>query len=90
MIDKKFRRLMMDHPEIVRNSMLSDRQIEIAKLVHRLPTPIYSTDIADRLGISIQNASSQMAKLAKAGYVTRQRVVAPSGGHEYQYLPALV
>lgn len=90
MIDKKFRRMMIDHPEIVRRSVLTDRQIEIAKLVHRLPTPIYSADIADRLGISIQNASTQLTMLVKAGYATRHKVVAPTGGHEYQYLPVLV
>lgn len=89
MIDKKFRRLMLDLPEVVRASILGDREIEIAKLVHRLPTPIYSRDIADILNISVQNASTQLNRLVTAGYASRHKVTAQSGGIEYQYLPTL-
>lgn len=66
MIDEKFRKLMLDCPDVVRRSILSDRQIEIAQLLHRLPTPIYSADIANRLNISVQNASVQLKKLVEA------------------------
>jgi len=90
MIDKKFRRLMIDHPEIVRASILTDRQIEIARMVHEMPTPIYSRDIADRLNISVQNASVQLANLVKAGYAKRYEVVSKTGGIEHEYLPVLV
>lgn len=89
MIDKKFRKLMLDCPDVVRESILGDKEIEIARLVHKLPTPVYSRDIADYLGISVQNASTQLKHLVKAGYVSRHEVVSGSGGIEFQYLPLL-
>jgi len=90
MIDKKFRKLMLDCPDVVRKSILTDNQIDIARLVHKLPTPIYSTDIADILNISVQNASVQLKKLVDSGYATRYEVVSKTGGMEFQYLPTLV
>ncbi len=90
MIDKKFRRLMVDCPSIVRASILTDKQIEMVRLVHRLPTPIYSRDVADRLGMSIQNSSTQLNRLAKAGYVSRHKVISKTGGIEFEYLPTLL
>lgn len=90
MIDKKFRKLMLECPEVVRASVLSETQIEIARLVHRLPTPIYSRDIADRMGISIQNASTQLKRLARSGYVSRHEVISKTGGIEFEYLPTLL
>ena len=89
MIDKKFRRLMIDCPDVVRSAILSDVQIDIARMIHRLPTPIYSRDIADRLNISVQNASTQLKKLVKAGYAKRVEVISKTGGIEFEYLPEL-
>jgi DNA-binding MarR family transcriptional regulator len=88
-IDKKFRKLMMDHPDIVRKSVLTEKQVELARIVHQMPTPIYSRDIADRLYISVQNASVQLSRLVQAGYATRHEVVSKTGGMEFQYLPTL-
>lgn len=89
MIDKKFRRLMLDCPDVVRASVLSGKQLEIAQLVHRLPAPIYSRDIADKMNISVQNASTQLSRLVKAGYLNRIEVTAISGGKEFEYIPLL-
>lgn len=88
MIDVKFRRMMLEHPQIVQKSILSELERNIANYVHRQSKPVFSPEVAGAFGITVPNASVRLATLCKKGYLVRCQVTAPSGGCEYEYLPA--
>lgn len=46
---------------------------------------VTTAEIADRLEISVQNASSKLKKLSAKGYISRCERVAESGGIEFVY-----
>lgn len=87
MIDIKFRKLMLDYPEVVRNSVLSCRQIEVALYLIRRNGPVYTSEVAIDFEMSVPNASILLKTLCDRGYAKRKQVVAPTGGIEYQYMP---
>lgn len=57
---------------------------EILKLVFRHGS-VTTSQIAEALNISVQNASTQMSRLQTQGYLVRTERVALSGGMEYVY-----
>lgn len=84
-VDSKFKRLMIDYPGIIRASILTDHQIDVFKHVEKEGGGIYSRQLADYFGISVQSAGATLSKIAKAGYLQQLSVNAPSGGTEYFY-----
>lgn len=46
---------------------------------------VTTAEIADKLGLSVQNASSKLKKLSAKGYISRCERVAESGGIEFVY-----
>lgn len=88
-ICEKFRLLMLQHPELVRKSVISDRQIELVKFVSWHPASlITSRDVSERFGCSVAGASAQLKALVGAGYLKRKETTQPSGGKEHGYYPA--
>ena len=47
--------------------------------------PATSREVADRLGLSIQNTSNKLAALYRDGYLSRSPLSAGSGGVEFEY-----
>lgn len=85
MIEAKFRRLMLVVPESVRQSILSDREIEIVKYVERKGPKVTTRDAADAFYCSTSSMSVQMSKLIDKGYLYRVKMADPTGGKMYAY-----
>lgn len=87
MINNAYRRLMLDHPEIVRAAVLTPNELKAAQLVRGscFQDPTYCRTVADHFDWSIQQASVVMARLIRAGYVERRKGICPTGGIEYRY-----
>jgi predicted transcriptional regulator len=79
---------MIEHPEIVRAAVLTDKQIEIVKYVNSYAS-VSSPHVAERFDMSVANASTQLKRLVKRGYLGRHAEAAPSGGVEYAYYGVL-
>ncbi len=64
--------------------LISDDHIELDRNVAagRIKT---STQLANALGITLQTAHGRLNRLAKAGYVERDKRRSPSGGNEWVY-----
>jgi len=82
MKDDDIRHKMFHQLDDVKKLMLSGRKIQILKWCKKGFT---SAELVDRLDISIQAASSQMAALHRAGYLDRVDQVHPTGGSEFVY-----
>ena len=89
MIDKKYRRMMIECPKVIRSAHLTDQQIEVYKHVKAHCAPRRSNDISSSFGISVQHASITLRLLTEKGYLSREYGSAPSGGLEYVYVDAL-
>jgi predicted transcriptional regulator len=87
-IDVKYRRLMLQHPQIVRDAFLGRREAEIAHFVFGRLRPTISSDVAHEFGITVANASTVLAGLVTSGYLKRLQVPDPTGGIMYEYSPA--
>ena len=87
-VDAKYKRLMIDYPELIRSHLLTDHQIEVFKYVEN-KGGIYSRELSDYLGMSVQSAGGTLSKIAEAGYLQKLSVNAPSGGTEYFYRTTL-
>lgn len=84
MIDAKYRRLMLIQPESVRQSVLTDLEIDIVKHVERRGHTT-SPAMADAFGMTVQNASNRLAQLIDKGYLVRYNAGSPSGGDMFEY-----
>lgn len=87
-IDSKFKKLMIDCPDLVRKAVLSDHQIRVFKIV-KGEGGMYSRHLSEHLGVSVQSAGATLSRLVDAGYLQKYPVNAPSGGTEYFYRAAL-
>ncbi len=86
-IEAKFRRLMLEMPEVVRKSMLSDHEIKICKYAHDTGI-VTSRDTANRFNLSVQNAGIVLTKLVRKGYLLRTCLNDPTGGKIFEYKAA--
>ena len=84
-IDYKIRKqVMAGRGDLIRGLLLTANQIELVELVGRCDL-MTANRLADLEDVSIQNASSKLNRLYKAGYLERITTSAESGGIEYVY-----
>jgi len=77
-------KLMVECPGVVREVWLRDTQIELYNTVKDAGS-VTSAWVAEETGLSIANASAQLARLHRQKYLTRTGATSPSGGIEYTY-----
>lgn len=63
---------------------ISSRSIQIMKMAKKMDG-LTSSELSERLGISIQNASQSLKNLHLKGYMIRVETMQASGGSEYVY-----
>jgi len=80
--DAELRSSILKHRTRIKDLMISASQAKIIKLASK---GIQTNSLAEKWGISAQNASSRLNKLFWKGYLIREQVDAPSGGFEYIY-----
>ena len=86
MNDRKLMELFLNCPDTVRRICITDNQIKIINLINKNPgSCMRAKELMYIKGTTIQNASTQLVKLWKVGYLTRTEVVQESGGLEYVY-----
>lgn len=86
MKDKALMELILSNPRLVREKLLTDREIELVREVKRQgEAVITSHDVALRWDVSIQNASNTLSRLHKKGYLKRTNRGHDSGGGEFIY-----
>ena len=68
----------------IRSLLLNEDQIELVKKIGKASF-ITAAEISKDLNVSIQNASSKLNRLYRAGYLERLATSAKSGGIEYVY-----
>lgn len=82
----ELRRVLYNNCQAVRRLALTKRQVELIVYATRCQVDAPST--ASAFGLSLQNASQQLAKLYRKGYLTRDELVHPTGGYFYEYTAA--
>ena len=80
----KIKRTIMENPRLVRELMISEEQESLVRFVD-FRGDVTARDVARRLAISIQNASTRLKVLCDKGYLWREQLKQSSGGHEYRY-----
>jgi DNA-binding MarR family transcriptional regulator len=89
-LEKKLKRLIVTDPGLVRDALLTEDQAHVVKTIMEYDYPTISTkELSEIKGISIQNASSQLAKLWRKGYLKREERICESGGIVYRYSSAI-
>jgi len=88
MLEKKLKRLIVTNPSLVRDAMLTEDQAVKMIMEYEYPT-IGTKELAELRGISIQNASAQLSKLWRKGYLNRAERICESGGIIYRYSSAI-
>ena len=66
----------------IRDLLLNIEQVDLLNITKE---PTTTKELANELGISIQNASQKLRRLYNAGYVRRLEVIQESGRIEYVY-----
>lgn len=88
MQSKTLMKLMTECPGLVRKAYLNETQLALFQLVKTLEgndSGVSARQIANRLGISVHSASTQLYRLFNKGYLSRQKNTHPSGGREFIY-----
>ena len=84
-MESDIRKLVLDGKgEKIRALLLTSNQIELVKMVNKAGT-LRASLLSHLQGGSIQNASAQLNRLYRAGYLNRLDTSASSGGIEYTY-----
>ena len=77
------RQVLRGNGDSMKSLFLNKAQIDL--LSHIGFKEMTSNQLAIDLDVSIQNASSKLERLRKAGYLTRENVGDPTGGDMYVY-----
>jgi predicted transcriptional regulator len=91
MTDDELRKLLLTHRNRVAGLKLSGREYDVFWLaVSRMG--VTAPYLATRWDISVQNATTTLARMFQKGYLIRSNIGDPSGGIMFEYtpLPALV
>ena len=88
-VPSRIRKLFLESPDNFRRAIITDNQVSVLKLIKSRGMSISSREFADIRGLSVQNASGQLAKLVDKGYLRTEQHVDPSGGIYYRYYPTL-
>jgi len=80
--NRQLRHHMLCNPERIRKLLLTEHQRVTVTLGNRIHT---AKALALFRGITIQNASNQLATLYYKGYFARRQKADPSGGIYYYY-----
>lgn len=83
-IDTKFKKLMIEYPEIVRRAVLTDKQIKVFNFV-QIEDVVRTPDVTAEFGWSSQQASAMLVSLFRAGYLDRHEEIDPTGGYRFRY-----
>jgi len=78
------KQVMAGDSNAIRDLLLTVAQIKLVKWVAANDVST-AAQLAQRLGVSIQNASSKLNRLYRAGYLERLTTSAESGGIEFVY-----
>lgn len=68
----------------IKRLLITPMMISLVKLVDQYYSRT-SAEVAEELNISVQNALARLKKLHKAGYLTKEKGFAESGGPEYKF-----
>lgn len=80
------RSLLIKYPEVVYDLRITTHQMDIYKTVNNFkPRGASSPDIASWYGTTVQNASLQLNKLWRKGYLNRSKINSISGGVIFLY-----
>jgi predicted transcriptional regulator len=80
----ELRAAFLKWPATYRAALLSDDQLVLYRLVKK-HFQITSAEVAAKLDISVQSASTRLNTLKKKGYLCRMENIAASGGKEFAY-----
>jgi DNA-binding MarR family transcriptional regulator len=72
------------YPLLIKSVAINRNQRDLVFLIDSVES-VTSREIADKLDISIESASSRLKTLYEKGYLTRENIMADSGGIEYWY-----
>ena len=81
---KELMKIVRDNRNRIRFVMLSDSRLKIVEWVSRNGS-VDSSDLAKGKKCTIPNASTQLLKLYKMGWLIREVCVHESGGVNYRY-----
>ena len=76
---RKLRKLIFKNQSLASGLMLTSRQVDIIHRVKNLGETT-SADIAEVFGLSVQNASTQLSRLAGVGYLKKRSESHSTGG----------
>lgn len=87
MKNDNIRKTIIDYHSTIKELMLSDFQYHLLySIKHKYKdTFVCSSLLADRFNKTVQNISTQLAKLHSKGYLDREKIDSESGGIEYIY-----
>lgn len=82
-------RACIDQDQRIRRYLLSPSQVKVMQIVEKRDRGITARILADNRGISVQNATTQLLRLHRKGYLNRAVITDPTGGVLYWYQSAL-
>lgn len=82
---KELMKLMVNDPRVIRDVLLTDRQISVFKQVE-MSESITSKKLTRVMNMSIASASARLNKLHELGYLSRVNHKSRSGGAEFVYM----
>lgn len=83
--NETLRMSMLNIPDFVNSIRLSDKQINLVRSIQQEDYGMTTHDIANELNITTQNASTQLSKLWRKGYLNRTKRSDVTGGDIYEY-----
>jgi len=83
-LSNKLKLEILANYDYIKRILPTERQVTIIFLVKQNSVRT-SADLANQLGISIPNASTQLQVLVNKGWLERQDTIAKSGGINYTY-----
>lgn len=83
-VSAEFRAMLISNRVLIKKLLPTDKQVKLLDLIRKRKR-VDSHELANILGISLQNASRQLAVLWEKTYLQREDVGDPSGGSMYQY-----
>lgn len=84
-LDRQIRHLMVRNLDKVKELMISRKLANELKWMAEQPNGVSSDDVADEIGITVTNASTQLNSLYRKGYLVRRPRNNETGGIEYIY-----
>lgn len=86
--ERAFMLAFLAEPDTFRPLLLTDHQIGLVKNAQGR-SALTARQLADEEGISLSNASQQLVKLWRAGWLSRKQRSDPTGGLYYSYDSAI-